>query len=178
MTAPVCVWPASSSFLARPKSVIFGVPSVGQQDVGRLQVAVDDAAARGPRASPAPASRTSAAASRGGSGVPSSLLVQAAAVAELQREERQAVVLADLVDLHDVRVLQAGRRPRPRCGSGPGRSAPAWPPARIIFRATTRFRPTLPGLVDDAHAAAAQLAQDLVAGDGDRPIRGLGRFVR
>ena len=37
-----------------------------------------------------------------------SFCVQAAAVAELQREERQAVVLADLVDLHDVRVLQPG----------------------------------------------------------------------
>ena len=32
-------------------------------------------------------------------------------------EVRLAVVLADLVDLHDVGVLQAGRRPRPRCGS-------------------------------------------------------------
>ena len=35
-------------------------------------------------------------------------LVQAAAVDELQREVRQAVGLADLVDLHDVGVLQAG----------------------------------------------------------------------
>ncbi len=45
---------------------------------------------------------------RRASGVPSSLLVQAAAVDELQREERPAVVLADLVDLHDVGVLQPG----------------------------------------------------------------------
>ena len=43
-------------------------------------------------------------------------------------------------------------------------AAPAWPPDRIIFRATTRFELELPGLVDDAHAALAQLAQDLVAG--------------
>ena len=39
---------------------------------------------------------------------PSSLLGQAAAVHELQREEGLAVVLADLVDLDDVGVLQAG----------------------------------------------------------------------
>ena len=81
---------------------------LGQQHVGRLQVAVDDALARGPPAWPAPASRPAGAASRGGSGVPPSFFVQAAAGAELQREERQAVVLADLVDLHDVGMLQAG----------------------------------------------------------------------
>ena len=45
-------------------------------------------------------------------------------------------------------------------------SAPAWAPARIIFRTQGRFRTDLPGAVDDAHAAAAQLAQDLIAGDG------------
>ena len=42
--------------------------------------------------------------------MPAELLGQAAAVDELQREERQALVLADLVDLHDVRVLQPGDR--------------------------------------------------------------------
>ena len=95
---------------------------------------------------------------------------QAAAVADTPGEERQAVVLADLVDLHDIGMLQRGD------GLGLGRkrdrsSGPAWPPARIIFRATTRFKARLPGLVDDAHAAAAQLAQHLVAGQGRQSRR-------
>ena len=72
-------------------------------------------------------------------------------------------MLADLVDLHDVRVLQPGDRlgldleAQPCSGAGV-------PPARIILRATRRFGLDLPGLVDDAHAAAAQFSEDLVAG--------------
>ena len=46
-----------------------------------------------------------------------------------------------------------------------GRRRRSWP-ARIILRATSRFEPDLPGLVDDAHAAAADLLQDLVPLDG------------
>ena len=38
--ASSCCWPIS---LARPKSVILGVPSFVEQDVGRLEVAMDDA---------------------------------------------------------------------------------------------------------------------------------------
>src|SRR5260370_3639885 len=45
---------------------------------------------------------------------------QRAAGAELHREERQAAMLADLVDLDDVRVLQAGPPPPPRAGAGDG----------------------------------------------------------
>jgi len=48
------------------------------------------------------------AASRGGSPPPSSRPARVAAVAELQAEERLAVVLADLVELHDVRVRTGG----------------------------------------------------------------------
>ena len=44
-------------------------------------------------------------------------------------------------------------------------SAPAWPPARIILRATSAVQGELPRLVDDAHAAPAQFAQDLIAGN-------------
>ena len=100
---------SSSSRLARPKSVILGVPSRRQQDVGRLEVAVDDAAAGG-RACMARASVST----RAGRALArrlrraGELLRQAAAVDELQGEEGPAVVLADLVDLHDVGVLQAG----------------------------------------------------------------------
>ena len=80
-------------------------------------------------------------------------------------------MLADLVDLHDVGVLQAGDRLR--LGAEARQVGwPAWPPARIIFSADDAAEPQLPGLVDDAHAAAAQLAQDLVArNDRDRAGR-------
>ena len=45
-------------------------------------------------------------------------LIEAAAVEILEREERPAGRLADLVDLDDVGVLRAGRPPRPRRGTG------------------------------------------------------------
>ena len=34
MTSPVCVWPTSSSFFARPKSVIFGMREEGREREG------------------------------------------------------------------------------------------------------------------------------------------------
>ena len=91
---------------------------------------------------------------------------QAAALDQLHREVRPAVVLADLVDRHDVRVVEAGRPPRPRPGSAArslGRRRAA--PARIIFRATSRFEADLPGPVDDAHAAAGDLLEQLVVAE-------------
>ena len=118
------------------------------------------------------------AASCGGSGVPSSLLVEAAAVDELQREEGQAVVLADLVDLHDVRVLQAGD------GLGLGPEAGQLLGAGVVagqdhLQGDDAVERELPGLVDDAHAAAAQLAQDFVAGHKDGgPDSGGGQVAR
>ena len=135
-----------------------------QQDVARLQVAVDDAQAvrlgdavrqrldqldRLPRRP-------------GGAG---ELPVQAPAIDELQLEERQAVGLAAVVDLHDVGVLQAGDGLRLGQEAAHG----------LVVGMGTRqdhlqdagaFQEDLPGAVDDAHAAAAQLAQDLVAVDG------------
>ena len=87
--------------------MILGVPSSGEQHVGRLQVAVDDAALVGV---------VHGAGQRldQGGGVARrlrravELLLQAAAVEIFQREIRLAVVLADLVNLHDVGVLQPG----------------------------------------------------------------------
>ena len=46
-------------------------------------------------------------------------LVQAAALEVLHRQVGQALVLADLEHLHDVGVLQAGRRPAPRPEAAP-----------------------------------------------------------
>ncbi len=78
-----------------------------QQDVGRLQVAVDDLRL---------VSRLHGAGQRldqlrrflRRQGRAVELLVQRAARAELQAYERQPFVLADLVDLDDISVLQAG----------------------------------------------------------------------
>ena len=91
--------------------------------------------------------------------------VQAAAVDVLQLEERQAVGLADVVDLDDVGVLQAGDGLGLGQEAGDGLGAGMGPGQDHLERAGT-VQADLPGPVDDAHAAAAQLAQDLVAGDG------------
>jgi hypothetical protein len=96
-------------------------------------------------------------------GIVPQLLLQAAAGAELQREEGQAVVLADLVDLHGVGVRQPGdglglgleALPRLRRGVGAVQDHLQRHDAVELY---------LPGPVDDAHAAAAQFAQDLVTG--------------
>ncbi len=93
------------------------------------------------------------------------LLRQAAAAAEFQREERPALVFADAVDLDDVGVVQAGD------GLGLGLEAGQVVGAGVFARQDHLERDdaveaALPGLVDDAHAAAADLAEQLVAGDG------------
>jgi hypothetical protein len=90
---------------------------------------------------------------------------QVAAGAELQGEVRQPALLADLVDLDDVRVLQPGHR----------RRFGAEPPDLLVARQGAgpdhlqRHQPVeddVPRPVDDTHAASAQFPQHLVAGDG------------
>ena len=116
----------SSSRLARPKSVILGVPSA--RPAGRWPASGRGGRCRagGRSGRPAPASRPAAAAS-----------AAAAACRPASRpgcrprrtpaRRGLAVVLADLVDLHDVGVLQPGHglglHPEARQSSG-GRAAP------------------------------------------------------
>ena len=94
------------------------------------------------------------------------LLLQAAAAAELQREERPALVLADLVDLDDVGVLQARDRfrlrPEARQFRGAGVAA-----RQDHLQRYHPVRLDLPRPVHHPHAAAAQLTQQLIAGDRD-----------
>ena len=77
---------------------------------------------------------------------------------------------ADLVDLHDVGVLQ----PCHRLAFGEeadhvfGRSVRA---AEDHLQGDVASQANLPRLVDDAHAAAAQHLEDLIAGHG-RPFGG------
>jgi hypothetical protein len=82
-------------------------------------------------------------------------------------KKRYPRVLADLVDLHDVRVVQPGDRlgldpePRPRLVRGRARRLDH-------LQGHEAVQVQLKRLVDDAHAASAQLRQDRVAG---HPLR-------
>ncbi len=106
MTAPVRVWPAvPSSCLARPKSVILAVPSFVSRTLAGFRsrwmtprVSVGHGPCQGGHQLGGGARRP------GGAVQP---VGQAAALDQLQGEVRQAVALADLVNLHDIRVLQA-----------------------------------------------------------------------
>ena len=135
-----------------------------QEDVRRLEVAVDDPVIVGDAHGPGEgldelrglADRERAAAQ---------LPLEAAAVDVLHDEVGEPVPLADLVDLHEVGVREAGHRLH--LGAEPGQllrvgARPAW----IILRATTRFERALSSPVDDAHAPLSQLLEDLQVGRG------------
>ena len=155
--------------LARPKSATLGVPSAASRTLAGFRsrwTMPSRCASATPRASVS----TSSAACRAGPGGAVEPAVEAAAVEVLQLEEGQAVGLADVVDLHDVGVLQPrdglglGQESDDRLGVGMGTGQDHLEGARAV-------EADLPGPVDDAHAAAAQLAQDLVAlDDRDRPL--------
>src|SRR5262249_5051347 len=91
--------------------------------------------------------------------------VERAAVHELEGEIRKPLVLADLVDLHDVGVLQWGEGAGLLAEAGELLRAGVGPGQDHLQRAQP-IQPYLPGLVDEAHPAATQLPQDLVTGDG------------
>ena len=134
------------------------------QDVGRLEVAVQDAPLVGvvhrlgrlghqPRRGP----RVVAVAVEPAG--------QAAAGDQLHAEVALAVVLADLVDRHDVGVVQ--RRDRlglvlepPELGVAGQNAGPDH------LQGDRAVQADLPRLVDDPHAATAQLAADLVVAEG------------
>ena len=121
---------------------------------------------------------TSSAASLGNSGAAGQLLVEAAAGTELQREEGTTLMLSDFVDLHNVGMLQAadrlrlGAEPRQVVGSGVGAG-------QDHLERDEAIESDLAGLVDDAHAAPAQLAQDFITGNlNDGPGRRGGALTR
>ena len=91
-------------------------------------------------------------------------LVQATSGQVLQLEERQALDFADGIDLDDVPMLQLGDRlglaQESGDGLGPGMSA-----GQDHLDGAGAIEADLPGLIDDAHAAAAQLTEDLIAGE-------------
>ena len=92
-------------------------------------------------------------------------LRQVVALDELQGAEGQSLVLADLVDLHDVRVRQPGRRLR--LGAEAGHVLGAGVVAhQDHLEGHAPLQGELAGAVDDAHAAPAQHPLDLVPRHG------------
>ena len=178
MIAPVPVNPDSlCKSLAKPKSVIFGVNGrstdqramrrmvrlrlgiridgfvIFEQDIRRLEIPVDDAI--GMRVVDGTGQLLDHA-----SGGPSEqrfavhLVRERSAVDEFEREVRQSIAFADVVDLDDVRVLQLGDGER--FGFEPAALAlPRMGPADNHLERDQPIEALLPRLVDDAHAPAA-----------------------
>ena len=88
---------------------------------------------------------------------------------ELHRDEQAPAVFADLVDLADVRMVHACRRP--------GLAPEALPSGGVVGRRRQRLEgdralePIVPRRVDDTHAALAQQAFDHVPTDATRMAR-------
>ena len=163
------------SSLARPKSVILGVPSAairilaGDRSRCTTPMRCAEWMARA-RASIVRADHSA------GWGVPARRLRQRAALDQLQDQERRAGVLAHAVDLHDAGVVQPrhglGLVPEPREHLGMGQGAGVEHLHRDLA-----LQLGLPGAVDDPHAAPAQDPQDLVTGElglGRGSVRRLG----
>ncbi len=103
------------------------------------------------------------------------VLGETAAFDELQRQERPAVLLANVIDLDDVGMLQ------PRDGLGLGVEAGDLGRAGMAARQDHLERDLaieadVPCAVDHAHPAATELGQELVAGH-DRTRTGRGRLA-
>ena len=90
------------------------------------------------------------------------LLRQVAALDEFQREERLPGMLADFVDLHDIRVLQPGHGLR--LGPEAGEPVRAHPASQDHLQGDDALQSNLPRPEHHAHAAAAEFPQNLVAG--------------
>ena len=72
-------------------------------------------------------------------------------------------MLADLVDLRRCWGAASGRRPPPRVRKRASSRGAGVAAGQDHLEGDEAVEADLPGLVDDAHAAAAELAEDLVA---------------
>ena len=163
------IWPepvsplSPSSFLASPKSVTRGLPSLVEQDVGRLQVAVDHAALVGvfDRLGDLRHQLGRLAGRQRAVGQP---LREALPFDETHGEIMLPLVLADLVDRHDPGMIEIGGR----LGLGVEAADVGLVGELAGEDHLERDGPVeadLPGLEDDAHAAAGELADDLVVAE-------------
>ncbi len=103
-------------------------------------------------------------------------LLQTAAVAKFQHEERQPALFTDFMDLHDVRMLQAcdGLGLTAETGDIVGAGVVA---GQNHLEGDDAIQLRLLGPVDDAHASAAEFTENLEAGHREpkRVRSGFGR---
>ncbi len=100
-------------------------------------------------------------------------LGEIAAIEILERKEHSATDFADLEQLHDIRMLQAGN------GLGFGEKARAIAVACVIagenhLQCHEPAKFFLPGEINDTHAATAEFANDFVAGNSRPRSQGCG----
>ena len=148
-------------------------PLVPQQDVGRLEIAVNHAIGMsgmdGPRQGVDELCRRTYRLGRA-----LEVLGQAAAGHELEDKVRPARGLADIVNLDDVGMLQASER-RGLCAKAGQVLRAGLEPGQNHLQRHGAIETELPGLVHDTHTAAAEEPQDLVAGDLGQGLRPLVR---
>ena len=107
---------------------------------------------------------SNSAARSGGDSQPPAFVRKRLAVDVLQRKVRQAVLFADLVDLHDMGVLEAWPPLRLPCESGRCRPVPRARRPESSSAPRRRFSPSCRP-IHHAHPAATEFAEDLKAGD-------------
>ena len=140
------------------------LPAAGDEDVGRLDVAVDDAGRCARRRARRRSGWPCPAPAPGRMGLPCDAVLQRLAFQALHDDEGLALVLADVVDGADVRMVQGG--------GGAGLALEAL--ERLLIAGELRrqelegheaAQARVLGLVDHAHAAAAQLVDDAIVRD-------------
>ena len=165
-----------SSAFARPKSRTLTVPSGADLDVGRLQVAMDDAAARAPlRARRRSAARSAAAPRATRHAAPRAMtLRQVSPSTSSMTSAQRAAGLLDAVDLRDVRMVQRGERPALRARSAPAARDRAAKSRRQDLDRDVAIEPRVARAIDLAHSAGAEQRDDVVeaeAGAGASVMR-------
>ena len=162
---PLCEPTPPSVSLARPKSRILTSPSLGDEEVLRLQVAVDDAApVRGGQAA-RDLLRRGSSALRSGSGPRDNRAAQRLAVEQLGDHVRLPVGGADVVDRDDVGIVErrGGARLLLEAVQPVGVGGEV---GRQHLDGDVAVEAVVAGAIDLAHPAGAQQADDLVRSEG------------
>ncbi len=102
--------------------------------------------------------------------------IEPLALDELHRVKLDVAVLSDLEDRHDIRVVQTGRGAGLVAEAVQGLGVAEGAARQDLQRHATAEGDLL-GLVDDPHAAAADLAEEAEVADLSRGRRGLGRLA-
>ena len=171
MIWPDSVWWSSESMrLARPKSVIFGTPSVVNSTLlgfkSRWMIPASWANWMAAASVASNCAARPARLRRAGKAV-----VEAAALEQLQRDVRQSVGFADVVNLNDMGVAELGDR-FGFCRESLEELGFRLAAATNHLEGDQAIEAQIARLVDDTHPAVAQAIEDFVAGN-DREI-GLG----